>query len=241
MTAQFPPLRREASASGIMRLKRLMDISVSTVGITILIPLFAIIAAAIRLEDGGPVFYRQPRVGRGGRLFEIEKFRSMRPARGGSHLTIKGDPRVTRVGAVLRRAKLDELPQLMNVFRGEMSLVGPRPETPDLMAHYAPAQRALMVSVRPGMTDYASVLLRDESALLADAPDSSAFYRQCLMPLKFELCARYLREIGPLTDLRILLATLWSVVLPTGRNPFLGRAVSTQLKTLLVAGNDDGA
>jgi lipopolysaccharide/colanic/teichoic acid biosynthesis glycosyltransferase len=165
----------------------------------------------------------------------------MRPAPGGSHLTIKGDPRVTSVGAVLRRAKFDELPQLMNVFRGEMSLVGPRPETPDLMAHYSAAQRALMVSVRPGMTDYASVLLRDESALLADVPDPSVYYRQCLMPLKFQLCARYLQEIGPLTDLRILLATLWGVVFPAGRNPFLGQAVTTLANTLIVAGNDDGA
>ena len=118
--------------------------------------------------------------------FEIDKFRSMAPAPkgAGSTLTIAGDPRVTRVGAFLRRAKLDELPQLFNVLQGEMSLVGPRPETPDLMCHYSRSQRAVMVSVRPGMTDYASVLLRDESELLGRAPDPARFYRERIMPLK---------------------------------------------------------
>ena len=151
------------------------------------------------------------------------------------------DPRVTRVGAILRRTKLDELPQLLNVLRGDMSLVGPRPETPDLMTHYAPSQRALMLSVPPGVTDYASVLLRDESALLAMAPDPAAFYRERLMPLKFELCARYVQEAGLLTDLRLILATLWGVLRPAGRNPFLDRTHSSRLENLLGAGHNNAA
>ena len=171
MSGHSVALRKTAAASWRMATKRLEDIVVAVIGIVILAPVFAVIAIAIRLEDGGPVFYRQVRVGRAGRLFEIEKFRSMTPAPNGAipGLTIAGDPRVTRVGAVLRRAKLDELPQLFNVLQGEMSLVGPRPETPGLMFHYSRSQRAVMVSVRPGMTDYASVLLRDESELLARA------------------------------------------------------------------------
>ena len=242
MTAQFQPLLAEATSARSMRTKRLMDIVISATGMVFLLPLFAIIAVAIRLEDGGPVLYRQLRVGRGGRLFKIEKFRSMCSAQvGGSNLTVEGDPRVTRVGAILRRTKLDELPQLLNVLRGEMSLIGPRPETPDLMAHYTPPQRALMLSVPPGMSDYASVLLSDESALLAMAPDPVAFYRERLMPLKFELCARYVREVGLLTDLRLILATLWGVFGPAGRNPFLDRAHSSRIESLLGARHNNAA
>jgi lipopolysaccharide/colanic/teichoic acid biosynthesis glycosyltransferase len=216
---------------------------VAAIGLVILAPVFAVIAIAIRLEDGGPIFYRQVRVGRAGRLFEIEKFRSMTPAPNGAipGLTIAGDPRVTRVGAVLRRAKLDELPQLFNVLQGEMSLVGPRPETPDLMFHYSRSQRAVMVSVRPGMTDYASVLLRDESELLARALDPAKFYRERIMPLKCELCARYVSDMGPLTDLRVVLATIWSIVFPRAPNPMIDRAISSRLECAVALLSDDVA
>ena len=243
MSGRSVAQRTTAAASWRMATKRLEDIVVAAIGIVILAPVFAAIAIAIRLEDGGPVFYRQVRVGQAGRPFEIDKFRSMTPAPkgAGSTLTISGDPRVTRVGAFLRRAKLDELPQLFNVLQGEMSLVGPRPETPDLMCHYSRSQRAVMVSVRPGMTDYASVLLRDESELLAHAPDPPRFYRERIMPLKCELCAHYVSDLGLLADIRIVLATIWSIVFPRAPNPMIDRAISSRLERAVALGNDNVA
>jgi lipopolysaccharide/colanic/teichoic acid biosynthesis glycosyltransferase len=241
VTAHFEvPLGRDA-VSRSMAAKRAVDVIVSTVGLVLLFPVLALIALAVWLEDGGPVFYRQTRVGRAGRPFAINKFRSMRVAASGagSNLTVSGDQRVTRVGAVLRHAKLDELPQLMNVLKGEMSLVGPRPETPDLIVHYAPAQRAMMLCIPPGITDYASVVLRDESALLARAPDPGRLYRERLMPLKYELCVHYISEIGPFTDARIVLATLWSIVFPNRRNPFIGPMMAGHIEGVL--GIDDVA
>jgi lipopolysaccharide/colanic/teichoic acid biosynthesis glycosyltransferase len=236
--SEYSGALRTTAASWRMATKRLEDVVVAAIGIVILAPVFAAIAIAIRLEDGGPVFYHQVRVGRAGRPFEIDKFRSMIPAPkgAGSPLTIAGDPRVTRVGAFLRRAKLDELPQLFNVLQGEMSLVGPRPETPDLMCHYSRSQRAVMVSVRPGMTDYASVLLRDESELLARAPDPASFYRERIMPLKSELCAHYVGDMSPLADMRIVLATIWSIVFPRAPNPMIDRAIYSRLERAVALG-----
>ena len=206
----------------------------SAVGLTLLIPLFIVIAIAIWVDDGGPVFYRQTRIGRMGRPFEIDKFRSMRPAIAGtqSNLTVAGDPRVTRVGAFLRRTKIDELPQLFNVLLGEMSLVGPRPETPDLIAHYTPTQRAIMLSVRPGMTDYASLLFRDEGVILARASDPARLYNERIMPLKYELCVRYLGEMGPSTDLRIIFATVWGVAFRSAWIRHLDRALAGRVENI---------
>jgi lipopolysaccharide/colanic/teichoic acid biosynthesis glycosyltransferase/O-antigen/teichoic acid export membrane protein len=197
-----------------LAVKRMLDIVGSALGLVALAPVLALIAVAVRLCDGGPVFFRQARVGRAGRVFGILKFRSMIPdAEGmGPHLTARGDARVTRVGRLLRAAKLDELPQLLNVLKGDMSIVGPRPETPDLLARYAPTDHATIVSVRPGITDYASIILRDESALLAREADPAAFYLRALAPLKAALCAHYLRHLGVVTDLRIIFATIWVVV-----------------------------
>jgi len=240
MTLQSEVLRIRKLVSWRLTAKRFLDLLVSAIGLTLLIPLFTVIAVAIRLDDGGPVFFRQARVGRSGCLFDIEKFRSMTPAGkgAGSNLTVARDPRVTRVGAFLRHSKLDELPQLFNVLLGEMSLVGPRPETPELALHYTAAQRAVMVSVRPGMTDYASLLLRDESAVLARSPDPARFYRERLIPLKCELCAIYLNEIGILTDIRIILATIWSIVFPSAKNPLVRKGIAERLVDL---GADDAA
>jgi lipopolysaccharide/colanic/teichoic acid biosynthesis glycosyltransferase len=214
--------------------KRTIDVVASAVGLTLLVPLFLVIAIAIWIDDGGPVFYRQTRIGRLGRPFKIDKFRSMRPAIAGarSNLTVAGDPRVTRVGSLLRKTKIDELPQLFNVLLGEMSLVGPRPETPDLIVHYTPSQRALMLSVRPGMTDYASLLFRDEGVILARASDPACLYRERIVPLKYELCVRYLSEIGPATDLRIIFATIWGVVFPRACIPLVDRALAGRTENL---------
>jgi lipopolysaccharide/colanic/teichoic acid biosynthesis glycosyltransferase len=243
MTVHSEVLRSGPSVPERMVGKRVVDVLASAIGLSLFIPLFAFIAVAIWLEDGGPPFYRQTRIGRAGRPFEIDKFRSMTPAPMGSGLglTVAGDPRVTRVGAFLRRSKLDELPQLFNVLVGEMSLVGPRPETPELIRLYTPSQRAVMLSVRPGMTDYASVLLRDESALLARARDPVRFYQDHLMPLKYELCLRYINETGPLMDVRVVLATFWSVLFPSARNPLIDRTISNRLENAAPIGIDDGA
>src|SRR5579863_10123170 len=134
-------------------LKRLLDICVSTIGLIALSPLFAMVAVAIQLEDGGPVIYRQVRVGLGGVPFRIAKFRSMSVSqeRGSPELTVAGDKRITRVGRFIRHYKIDELPQLWNVLVGEMSLVGPRPETPALMQHYTSTQQIAIMSLRPGI------------------------------------------------------------------------------------------
>jgi lipopolysaccharide/colanic/teichoic acid biosynthesis glycosyltransferase len=214
--------------------KRTIDVVASVVGLTLLMPLFIVIAIAIWIDDGGPVFYRQTRIGRMGRPFEIDKFRSMKLAIAGarSNFTVAGDPRVTRVGSFLRKTKIDELPQLLNVLLGEMSLVGPRPETPDLIVHYTPWQRALMLSVRPGMTDYASLLFRDEGVILARASDPARLYRERIMPLKYELCVRYVNEMGPSTDFLIIFATIWRVVFPSVWIPLVDRALAGRIENI---------
>jgi lipopolysaccharide/colanic/teichoic acid biosynthesis glycosyltransferase len=190
--------------------KRLFDIAAAAIGLGLCLPLLALIAVAIKCDSAGPILFRQIRVGRGGRTFQIMKFRTMHvTAEGrGSHITADGDPRITRCGAGLRALKFDELPQLFNVLAGDMSLVGPRPETPDLMAHYSPGQRADLLSIRPGVTDYASIALRNEGMLLARASDPDRFYRESLMPLKHQLCRRYLAEFGFRSDVKIIVATL---------------------------------
>lgn len=194
--------------------KRLFDILFSMIGLILLMPLFAIVALAIHIDSPGPIFFRQLRVGRGGRLFRIVKFRSMThcAARHGPSFTTAGDLRITRIGAILRAAKIDELPQLFNVLMGEMSFVGPRPEVPDLFADYTEAEQAAFFALRPGITDYASLLFCDEARLLAQAADPAAFYRQRLMPIKHELCLRYRAEMSVATDIRIIAATLASML-----------------------------
>jgi lipopolysaccharide/colanic/teichoic acid biosynthesis glycosyltransferase len=202
-----------------MVVKRCLDVVGAIVGLVLLLPVFVIVAVAIRRDSAGPVFFRQQRVGRGGRLFAMFKFRSMTvdAPRRGSALTVRADRRITRVGRFLRQSKLDELPQLVNVLIGDMSLVGPRPEVPEFMRFYSPEQRAIIVSMRPGMTDYAAILFRDESALLDQNGDPIEIYRRLIMPIKFRHYERYSREIGIMTDLRIILAT--ALLLTIGRVP----------------------
>jgi lipopolysaccharide/colanic/teichoic acid biosynthesis glycosyltransferase len=200
-------------------LKRPFDIAGSALGLVLLSPLFLVIAMVIKLDSPGPVFFRQERVGKGGRLFRIFKFRSMiaDASHRGTALTVRADRRITRVGEFLRRSKLDELPQLMNVLAGDMSLVGPRPEVPEFMAFYTAEQRAIITSMRPGITDYAAILFRDESSLLDQSGDPVDIYRREIMPLKFVYYERYSREIEILNDLRIILATM--ILLAVGRLP----------------------
>jgi lipopolysaccharide/colanic/teichoic acid biosynthesis glycosyltransferase len=202
-----------------MAAKRLLDVVGSALGLLLLLPVLAIIAVIIKLDSPGPIFFRQERVGLGGRPFRIFKFRSMiaGAARAGTALTIRRDTRITRSGGLLRRAKLDELPQLINVLAGDMSIVGPRPEVPEFMKFYTPDQQAIIYSMRPGITDYAAILFRDESSLLDGERDPIDVYRLEIMPTKFAYYERYSREIGMLNDLRIILATL--LLLVAGRVP----------------------
>ena len=190
--------------------KRVIDVLAAAIGLLLLMPLLAIVGVAIKLDSRGPVFFRQVRVGCGGEAFRIFKFRTMcvGAERLGTKLTVSDDPRVTRVGRFIRRTKLDELPQLINVLIGEMSLVGPRPESPEYIAFYTDEQRVRILSIRPGITDFASILLRDESAMFPPGQDPVEIYRRQVIPLKCRCYDRYFREMGIITDLRIILATL---------------------------------
>jgi lipopolysaccharide/colanic/teichoic acid biosynthesis glycosyltransferase len=204
---------------GTMVMKRILDVMGSALGLLLLLPVLAIVAVIIKLDSPGPIFFRQERVGRGGRSFRIFKFRSMvvGAARAGTALTVGGDPRITRVGMFLRRSKLDELPQFINVLAGDMSIVGPRPEVLEFMKFYTPDQRAIILSMRPGITDYAAILFRDESSLLDRERDPIDVYRREIMPIKFAFYERYSREISVLNDLRIIFATV--LLLVAGRVP----------------------
>jgi lipopolysaccharide/colanic/teichoic acid biosynthesis glycosyltransferase len=198
--------------------KRAFDLFWSLLGLALLSPLLALAAIAVKLEDGGPVFYRQERVGRGGRSFRIWKFRTMvvDADRLGRAITVGRDPRITRSGAFLRRAKLDELPQLMNVVVGEMSLVGPRPEVPKYVALYGPDQRGILVH-RPGITDLASIKYRNESDLLGAMADPDAFYVREILPDKIRINQAYAARAHVWTDFLVILATLG--LFPASRIP----------------------
>lgn len=193
--------------------KRAMDIVLSACALAVLWPLLLLIALAIWIDEPGPVFYRQVRVGRNGKTFRIFKFRSMvmDADKKGLAITVGRDSRITRVGAVLRKTKLDELAQLLNVFLGQMSFVGPRPEVPKYVELYTPYQRQVLL-VRPGITDYASIAYRNENDLLAGAPNPEAMYIERIMPDKIELNMKYLREISPLADIRLILKTIVAVI-----------------------------
>ena len=193
--------------------KRVMDIAISAAALCVLWPVFLLIALAIVIDDPGPVFYRQVRVGRGGKPFRIFKFRTMvvDADKKGLSITVGRDSRITRVGAFLRKTKLDELAQLLNVLCGQMSFVGPRPEVPRYVELYTPYQRQVLL-VRPGITDYASIAYRNENDLLAGADDPEKMYIETIMPDKIELNMKYLREISPLADLRLILKTVIAVI-----------------------------
>jgi lipopolysaccharide/colanic/teichoic acid biosynthesis glycosyltransferase len=190
--------------------KRLFDLLGAAIGLALLSPLLLAIALWIKLDSPGPVFFRQQRVGRFGALFLIHKFRSMSDGAplAGPELTVGADPRITRAGHVLRRTKLDELPQLIDVLLGTMSLVGPRPEVPRFVAMYPAEMRDKVLSVRPGITDLASIEYVEESALLARAADPERVYIEQIMPAKLQHAARYVEQMSVLGDVRLILATL---------------------------------
>lgn len=188
--------------------KRLFDLAVAATALLLLAPLLLGVALWIRLDSPGPALFRQERVGRHGRTFRIHKFRTMRTDAPGLLLTVGRDERITRAGRWLRSRRLDELPQLLDVLKGDMSLVGPRPEVPRYVRHYPAALRERVLSVRPGITDPASLAHLDENALLARAADPERAYIEQVLPAKLALAADYAAAATLASDLRILLRTL---------------------------------
>lgn len=203
-----------APPQGRPGLPRWFEVVAAGAGLLLLSPVLAAVAVAVRLSSPGPIVFRQQRVGRAGRLFTMLKFRTMWVHAAGVQVTAAGDPRITPVGRWLRRLKLDELPELWNVVRGEMSLVGPRPEVPRYVDLDDPLWRSVL-TVRPGITDPVTVALRHEEELLAQAPgEREAYYRQVLQPAKLRGYVRYLGERSWWTDVRVLLATVAAIVAP---------------------------
>lgn len=194
-------------------MKRVADILISFTGVVVMSPVIVLLSLLVKATSRGPVFYRGVRAGREGRPFRMLKFRTMvvDAEKIGGPSTSGDDPRVTRVGAFMRRYKLDELPQLFNVLVGEMSLVGPRPEVMSEVAEYTQEQmRAL--EVRPGITDWASIWNSDEGAVLAGAADPHAVYKARIQPTKLKLQLKYRNEANFSTDVRIVLYTLRKIV-----------------------------
>ena len=195
-------------------LKRSFDLFFSGLGILVLSPVFCLISFLIFKEDKGPIFFRQERIGKNEIPFRIYKFRSMfvDAEKRGTQITIgHRDPRVTSIGYFLRKYKIDELPQLINVFKGEMSFVGPRPEVPRYVKHYTKDQKKVL-TVRPGITDFASIYFKDESELLANASDPESFYINEVLPQKLELSLKYLQEASLLIDLKIIFSTFLRII-----------------------------
>jgi lipopolysaccharide/colanic/teichoic acid biosynthesis glycosyltransferase len=188
--------------------KRVFDIVLSAAGLLLLSPLLLVVAVWVKLDSAGPVLFHQERIGRHGVPFRIHKFRTMVHGGVGAQITVGADRRITRAGAFLRRAKLDELPQLIDVLKGDMSLVGPRPEVPRYVAMYPAGLRDKVLSVRPGITDIASLEYRDESERLARAADPEHEYVHVVMPAKLQLAARYVDHASLAFDLRLILRTL---------------------------------
>ena len=188
--------------------KRGMDLAASALGLAVLSPVIAYTAIRIKADDGGPVFYRAQRVGKDGEMFSMYKFRTMvvNADRIGGPSTAADDPRLTRMGHTIRRYKLDEIPQLINVFRGEMSLVGPRPQVKQYVDAYTPEER-LLLSVKPGITDWASIRYRNEGEILKGSDDPERTYMEKIHPGKIRLGLEYVRRQSVWTDVKILAQT----------------------------------
>lgn len=202
-----------AGRPGSMLVKRIFDLLAAGLGLAVLSPLLLALACWIRLDSPGPVFFRQERVGRFGRLFRIHKFRTMRvDAERQGQLTVGADMRVTRAGRLLRKTKLDELPQLIDVLCGQMSLVGPRPEVPRYVALYPPQIRDKVLALRPGITDWASIRMIDENDILGRAEHPEQAYIEQVLPEKLAYYERYADTHCLAGDIRIIFATLLKIV-----------------------------
>lgn len=199
-------------------MRRLFDLICAAVGLVVLSPVLCTVALSILISDGRPILFRQTRVGRNGEPFRIFKFRTMRPDTPGMTITAAGDSRVTRIGASLRKYKLDELPQLFNVLAGDMSLVGPRPEVAEYVELDAPAWQTVL-RTRPGITDLATLIFRDEEALLSGSSNPSAFYREKVLPSKLALNLRYIDRRSFSQDLKLILLTIHYSLFPARFKP----------------------
>jgi lipopolysaccharide/colanic/teichoic acid biosynthesis glycosyltransferase len=196
----------------ILDSKRGFDLVVSGLMLVVTWPLFLALALAVRMDSRGPVLFRQERVGLRGETFRIHKFRSMKVDHSGGLLSMTGDGRVTRVGRFLRKSKLDEMPQILDVFVGHMSLVGPRPEVPKYADMWPAGQRQVILSVRPGITDPASVELRNEADELAKAEDPERHYIESLLPRKTAMYVDYVQNRSFAGDLAVIGQTLAAVI-----------------------------
>ncbi|WP_317201077.1 sugar transferase [Janthinobacterium sp.] len=194
-------------------IKRIVDLVAAALGLVALAPVLLLFAAWIRLDSAGPVFFRQERVGRRGVPFRIYKFRTMKvDTEAQGQITVGRDARITPLGHTLRHYKLDELPQLINVLLGDMSLVGPRPEVPKYVALYSPAQRDLVLSLRPGITDLASITYRDENRLLGESSNPERTYIEEVMPVKLAYYLDYVRNRSLALDLKIVGMTIFKLL-----------------------------
>lgn len=185
-------------------IKRVLDTVVSAAALVVTSPALAVVAVAIKATSPGPVLFTQERVGQYGRTFRIHKFRTMRPHHDGLAVSGTGDPRVTGIGAILRKTKLDEIPQFYDVLRGDMSLVGPRPEVPEYVAQWPNEMRPIILSVRPGITDPASIEFRNEGDELALATDPESHYVRSILPRKAAAYVDYVQRRSLVGDLKIL-------------------------------------
>lgn len=193
-------------------IRRTFDVIASAAGLTALTPFLAITAIAIRIDSPGPALFHQKRIGKGGRPFYICKFRSMRVDHDGLAVSTSHDSRVTRVGRILRKTKIDELPQLYNVLAGDMSLVGPRPEVPEYARLWPKNETRVILSVRPGITDPVAIKYRNEADILAKADNPEDYYVNVLLPEKASAYAQYIRSRTLGTDLKVIVETLKTVV-----------------------------
>jgi lipopolysaccharide/colanic/teichoic acid biosynthesis glycosyltransferase len=194
-------------------LKRLIDVTGSAIGLVVLSPVLLGVGLATVIDSGWPVIFRQRRVGRMGRIFHLCKIRTMKRSQGGALITVRGDSRVTWVGRILRKTKIDELPQLWNVLLGDMSLVGPRPEVPEYVELYKERYRKIL-AVRPGITDLASIYFRNEEAILAQSKDPLREYRERVLPVKLDLADKYIQERSIRGDFAIIVRTAIVTVCP---------------------------
>lgn len=195
-----------------MLFKRCFDLFFSILGVIILLPFIIIIGILIKVTSDGPILFKQIRVTKDGELFNIYKFRTMKNnSEGNKQITVGNDSRITSIGKVLRKTKLDELPQLFNVIKGEMSLVGPRPEVPKYVELYTEEQKNIL-KVYAGITDYASIYFSNESELLGKAKNPDKYYIEKIMPYKIKLNQKYIENMGIMTDMKIIFLTIFKVM-----------------------------
>jgi lipopolysaccharide/colanic/teichoic acid biosynthesis glycosyltransferase len=196
-----------------MKMKRLFDLISSFLALCCFLPLFLIIALLIKTNSVGPIFFSQKRIGKNFKQFNLYKFRSMvvDASQKGLFITASGDPRITEIGKFLRKTKMDELPQLFNVLKGDMSIVGPRPEVLKYVNMFRDAYKEIL-KIKPGITDFATIEFSDEERVLKKYSNPEEGYVKEILPRKIELYKKYIKQMSFLTDIKLILLTLWKIV-----------------------------